>query len=192
MRRVRRFVRRANGPDRVWAGIAQQWVLSGITDSTAVALVQLQQPASLAALTSDPPEDLTILRIRGEFSVQATEGANSFVLGLTVQDTAWTPTAGTSGWNTDSDKRWLWSQTYSTGQATGAVGWSPPGQLESAGVTVCSAPREAVSLDIAPKVRVSSGQALYLVGYELTGTEALTVTGLTIRMLYQRSGRRSR
>lgn len=193
MRAMRRRVTRSFGskkPQNVqWADVSGQFLLNGITATTAVILVQLQAPASLAALTSDPPEDLTILRMRGTFGVFASVStAFSFTLALLVQDVTWTPGAT---FTVDADKRILWSRTFLNEPAsTAAPSWQPPGTYLEAGGTRFPTHPSIITVDIAPKVRVQSGQALHLVGYENSGAFAGTVISSEMRVLYKRSGRR--
>lgn len=190
---MRRYTRRprfggsANRPTRDWASISSAWLHSALTATAAATLVRLEQPTDLTNLSSDPPEDLTVLRIVGDFTV-ALGAAGTWTLALTVQDTTWTPTAGTSGWFSDSDKRMLWSMTYtSLGEL---LQWSPPGFLEVGGVPTMTCPREAVHIDISPKVKITSGKSLVLVAYEQSGATTFDTIGFNMRMLYQRSRRR--
>lgn len=171
-------------PSREWLGLQTTFGLAAVSVTTAVPLLSLQAPTTLA-LTADPPEDLTILRIVGEYSVTISQAAARWVLALIVQDVTWTPSAT---FNLDADKRILWSRTYISESATAA--WSPPGQYSEAGAVVSNTVREAVSLDITPKQKVEAGRALYLVGYEEGGTSAIGVDTNNMRLLFQRSGRR--
>lgn len=163
-----------------------QWVLAGTAVTTAVPLLQLQSPTNLSNLTADPPEDLTVLRVVGDFQVQLTIVTANWSLALIVADVTWTPGATIA---VDNDKRILWQMTYVS--IDSVVNWIPPGTFLDTGV-VTMAPREAVHIDIAPKVKVEAGKALYLVAYENVAGGTLTTSSATMRVLYQRSGRRSR
>lgn len=173
-------------PSRTWAGVSGQFVMAGVTATTANALLQLQAPADLSNLTADPPEDLTLLRIRGSFILQLSTTAD-WTLALTVQDTTWTPGAT---FLVDADKRILWSRSFS---ASGAVihVWNPPGWLswDTAGTRQLAGQVGVTDLDISPKVKVQCGQALFLVAYENSGAATLTVASTDMRVLFQRSGR---
>lgn len=190
MLRRRRFTRRSGSgarPSRAWSSLSSAFLLNSVTATTAVKLIELQSPLSLASLTADPPEDLTLLRLRGSFRVQMTANAvGVWTLALTVQDTDWTPGAT---FQVDADKRILWSRTYETSAAV-THAWVPPGVLTITGTAVVDQ-MGATDLDIAPRVKVEAGKALYLVGYENSGAQTLLVTSDELRVLYQRSGRRS-
>lgn len=178
---------RAFRPSRVWAGVSGQFGFTGATASTRAVLVQLEAPAALNALTSDPPEDMTVLRVMGDFAVSLTS-TGSWTLALMVQDTEWP--VGTS-FLADADKRMLWSQTYEAMDAVGHTwtsGYLVTDIVGTAGYA--GVPREMTRLDIAPKVRIEAGRALYLVAYENGGAAELTVTSSNMRLLFQRSGRR--
>lgn len=191
----RRFVKRSalRKPQNVqWSDVSGQFVHATITATAATALVQLQSPTSLASLTADPPEDLTILRMRGTYEVTmaAAASAGNWTLALTVADVTWTPGARFA---TDSDKRILWSKTFGWRGAAAAntIIWSPPGHFQdtAAGVVQPVDP-EIVTLDIAPKVKLEPGRALYLVAYENIDGVTFSVSSQEMRLLYKRSGRR--
>lgn len=143
----------------------------------------LEAPATLA-LTSDPPEDLTILRIVGDFNVALTT-TGVWILAVLVQDSTWTPSGVFA---TDADKRVLWSGIW---QATGGVAteWLR-GRMTQAGQEDTAQEIAMTHIDIAPKARIRPGQALYLVAYEISGAAALTTATANMRLLFQRSGRR--
>lgn len=192
MRRMKRFGRRSVGPTRTWASIMDNWVITATASSTQVKLLELQTPNSMVSLTADPPEDLTLLRIRGSFSL-AMSGTGSWTMALLVQDTNWT-NGGT--FQDDSDKRILWSRTFETGAISSLAGFNgmsidPPG-IVTVDATVdylLNIPGVA-DVDIAPKVKVEAGKALYLAAYENTGTAALSTGSRDMRVLFQRSRRR--
>lgn len=184
-----RFAGRANKPTRQWAAVNGEFLFTNITVTTATTLVQLQAPTALNALTSDPPEDLTILRIRGSFACTlAGAAATIWTLALTVQDTVWTP--GTT-FLVDSDKRMLWSRTFHATNATSDI-WAPPGTYiaSGSGATALASHPNATDLDIAPKVKIETGRALFLVAYENAGAGNLSVVSGDMRILFQRSRRR--
>lgn len=190
----RRFVRRgfrSSGgakPTRDWVSVVAGWnALTGLTVTTASPLITLQAPTTLA-LTSDPPEDLTVLRLIGDFQVGlANVSSASWTLALIRQDTPFTPSLT---FVDDADKRMLWSQTYDANLAALSVTWSPPGTADNGTVFVGGLPREATHLDISPKVKLSAGQGLYLVAYENEQGASFTTVSWNMRMLYQRSRRR--
>ena len=179
---MRRGFGRSGGPPRTWVSLNVGWQLNTATPGKS-SLVSLQAPTTLA-LTSDPPEDLTVLRVVGEFSVSMTD-AGDWTLALMVQDTDWTQSAT---FTDDADKRILWSQHY-TSVATG-TSWVPPGMIVNSGGDEQVGPARATFIDISPKVRLEPGKALYLVAYETGGTATFIVSGDTMRMLFQRSRRR--
>lgn len=181
--RSARFAGRGARPSRQWVSLQAGWSHNTAV-TAAVSLISLQAPTTLA-LTSDPPEDLTILRIVGEFTTTlSAEG--SWVLALLAQDTDWTPTTFAN----DSDKRILWSQAYTNPTTATTLAWSPPGHMSGTAVTNLEVVlRNAVYIDIQPKVRLETGKALYLVAYELLNGATFTSTGTTVRMLMQRTAR---
>lgn len=184
-----RFAGRANKPSRTWAGVQGQFLFSAVTTTTTAAIISMEAPGGLTGLTSDPPEDLTVLRLRGEYSVLLAADAEvtRWTLGLIVQDTTWTPGAS---FGLDSDKRWLWSRTYSVNAEAVTYRWDPPGYA-SAGSTTFFTGTGHTELDIAPKVKIEPGRALLLVAYLNTaGNRALTVQSDNMRVLFQRSRRR--
>lgn len=174
-------------PSRVWLPLAGT-PLYGVSETTASSLYSLQAPTVSigTALTADPPEDVTILRVMADFSF-ALSTAGAWILALTVQDTAWTP-SGT--FELDGDKRFLWTRTYVNLQAGTPATYHPPGMLDNGAGVIGGDLVHATHLDIAPKVRVEAGKALYLVAYEQSGTATVTCTLYNFRMLYQQSGRR--
>lgn len=186
----RKFVKRSGRrpANMQWSDVSSVWSFAGISATTATALVQLQSPTSLAALTSDPPEDLTLLRIVGTYTValSATSGQN-WTLALIVSDVTWTPGATVAA---DNDKRLLWQRTYVTGTAATAQ-YSPPGLYYEATAQGFPCHPSLVTVDITPRVKVEAGKALYLVAYENVATAGtLVTTSTSMRVLYKRSGRR--
>lgn len=190
--RSKRFVRsrgRSAGfrPSRVWASIdalATGWDISG-TGTTAVTLVSMQAPTSLASLTTDPPEDMTLLRIVGNHRVTLSTTAQ-WTLALLVQDTTWTPGAT---FNVDCDKRILWSRNFEA--VTNAVHtWCPDGHLDVTGTNMTGGMHHVTSVDIKPMVKMEAGKALFLVAYEQSGAATFTSNSQNMRLLFQRSGRR--
>lgn len=183
----RTFVKRVR-PNRQWSGVASDFTLN-VTATGNVPLIQLQSPATLANLTADPPEDLTIMRMVGEFLVSI-NGPGGWILGLTVADVTWTPGAT---FNVDADKRWLWIQEYHN-PSSSTLTWFPKGivwdPVTPAFVPTPGDPSTATRLDITPKVKVEDGKALYLVAYEESGSSGLVVSSRLMRVLYQRSGKR--
>lgn len=170
-----------------WSDVSAQWTFASIVSTTATVLIQLQSPAALNNLTADPPEDLTILRVVGDYLVRMTSGDGNWTLALLVADVTWTPGATIS---VDNDKRILWQKTYQVfGTAAEAV-WHPPGMYKEAGGTTFPGDPSMTHIDISPKVKVEAGKALYLVAYENSGAEDLIVNSVTMRVLYKRSGRR--
>lgn len=187
----RRFVRRFGGtgrPTRVWASLSGDVVFAAVSATTTSTLIQLQAPASLASLTSDPPEDMTVLRLTGAFTVTiAGDSTANWTLALLVQDTAWTPGATFS---VDADKRILWHRTYQATNAT-SDNWRPPGTYSASGAGAQPTQEADVSFDIAPKVRIEAGKALFMVAYENVATSGtLTMACADLRVLFQRSQRR--
>lgn len=166
--------------------------MTAVSATTAVKLAELQGAGSLI-VTSDPPEDLTLLRIRGSFFVTMATAAANWTLILTVQDAAWSP----SGAQADADKRWLWSRTFVVSSAEAALAgwagtqWVPP-DLRAIVATVPqfqATHPEVMNIDVPLNVKVKQGQALYLVAYENTAGAVLTTATTDMRILYQRSGR---
>lgn len=174
-------------PSRTWSSLASRFSLSSVTATTAQVLISLEAPTDLSALTSDPPEDLTILRIVGTYSIavaQATVGGS--VLAMLVQDQTWTPS---TAFATDADKRILWHRTYA-GLPAG-YNLTPPGRVtDSTGATVFATEEAQCSIDISPKVKIEPGKALFLVYYESSASAAeVSVGSFDMRVLYQRTGR---
>lgn len=165
-----------------WVGIdTVSWT---DTATTASALIQLQGPTDLSNLTSDPPEDLTILRMIGDFEGITLTAAGSWVLALTVQDTTWTPT---TRFEDDADKRILWYRSFS---ANVGCRWDPGILVWDTGGTPQASADDSMRtrLDIAPRVRIEPGKALFLVRYEQSGTTTFAGASQCLRVLYKRSG----
>lgn len=162
-------------------------MFAAATGTTSSALLQMQAPTDVTNLTADPPEDLTILRIVGDFNVIISGAPATWVLALIVQDQTWTPGATFA---VDADKRILWSQTYITQHTDTTHAWDPPGTLGVNGAVVGMAPEKSVHVDISPKVKVECGKALFLVAYENAGAETFSCGGHNMRLLFQRSRRR--
>lgn len=161
------------------------WVHTAVTITSYTPLIQLEQPASVVSLTSDPPEDLTVLRLVGEFDVTLST-TSAWVLALFVQDTSWLPSAT---FELDADKRVLWSRTF-TAQDAQQYRWSSPGVMLAGANAPVPMNRDTIMVDIAPKVKLEAGKALYLVAYEQSGAATFTTSTQNMRLLFQRSGRR--
>lgn len=188
MRNMRKRYGRSSGgrgPSREWVSLSTGWALLTVASTTATPLMQLQAPTMLN-LTSDPPEDLTVLRVVGSFNCLVSDPGGSWTLALVVQDTTWTPSAFFAD---DADKRILWSRTFRNGAAMGAEVWTEPGVLTSQGSRL-PFNRDTVTVDITPKVKLEAGKALYLVAYEQDPGSTLTTGTEDMRLLFQRSGRR--
>lgn len=179
----RQFVRRtgSRGPSREWMSL-NTWTQSAITATTATSLLGLEAP-SPGSLTSMPAESLTVMRIVGEFSVLLSL-ASTWVLALTVQDATWTPS---SLFRSDADKRILWSESYRSDAAISY--WFPGGVRGNGGVQTGWDESHKTKVDIAPKVKLTPGQSLYLVAYEEAGAAEFTTLQTNMRILYQRSRR---
>lgn len=175
-------------PSRTWADVSTAWVFSAQASTQLVALISLQAPTSLASLTSDPPEDLTILRVKGSFSVSMSAAAAvaQWDMALIVQDVTWTPSATI---NLDNDKRMLWTRTFTTSASNVVHNWREPGYLEVEATAFVSQPGMC-EVDIAPKVKIEAGRALYLVVYETVNARTLTTNSGNMRVLFQRTPRR--
>lgn len=191
-KRVNRSAGRRPGsyrPDRDWAALNAGWSFAAVAETSVSPLVELQAPLNLGApLTADPPEDLTVLRVVGDFRVTMSVVNSSWTLALLVQDVTWTPVA----FNLDSDKRILWNRPFSTFWSTGGAVWTE-GDVVFDTADPSRMPHLATGwthIDIQPKVRVSPGKALYLVAYENIGASTFTTSAANMRVLYQRSGRR--
>lgn len=188
---MRKFTRRRSagkGPTRTWASMTTGFAATGATATGASACFSMQAPTDVTNLTSDPPEDVTLLRIKGSFSVQLSAAVQSWILGLTVQDTDWTPS---SAFFTDADKRWLWIRKFQNPTAA-LLEWFPPNIVNAGGSIFPfggAGSESPTMIDITPKVRIEPGKALYFVFYE-TGTGNLTVVTTEMRVLFQRSRRR--
>lgn len=177
-------------PSRTWASVAGSFGLNAVTTTTSATLIQMQAPTDLSNLTSDPPEDITLLRIRGSFTclLSSITVSSWWTLALLVQDTTWTPA---STFATDADKRILWSRDFYAGTAVSHL-WGPPGQLlyDLAGTVSTAGMPGCTDVDVAPKAKVEPGKALFLVGYENSGTGTLNVASVNMRVLFQRTQRR--
>lgn len=162
--------------------------------------MSFEMPTSMVGLTADPPEDITILRVVGDYSVAVGNGVTGvWNLALLVQDQTWTPAATI---NLDNDKRILWQQQYTAPAEAAAlagyasIAWYPPtlsvisATTSLFGNSTMGALGNATHIDIAPKVRLEAGKALYLVAYEGSGTSTLTSSSVSMRVLFQRSRRR--
>lgn len=201
MRQRRSFVSRRSKPARQWVPLDSIALGPSMTTTTAVKLLEFQAPSISigTALTSDPPEDQTILRIVGDMlvSVVATATGNRLCLGLMVADVTWTPAALSV---TDLDKRFLWHQVYEvpnlTYTALTGVSWGPPNyqsiQSTTPGQVLFETKPETVHVDIKPKVKIEDGKALHLVGYvdQSTSLTGWAVSLRSWRILMQRAGRR--
>lgn len=187
----RRFGRRTSAarPTRTWLDASPGFGVALATSTTASIVMQMQAPASPTNLTADPPEDITILRMRGTFSVVVATPTlgSSWTCCLIVQDTTWTPSAT---FGADSDKRMLWTRTFGTPQAAVSYAWNPPGIYTENLGTGFPGDMATTELDIAPKVRLEPGKALYFVAYETGAGGTLTVLSADMRLLFQRSRRR--
>lgn len=184
----KRYKRRSAGvgrPSRVWASLASRFTLSSVTATTAQVLIGMEAPTDLSALTSDPPEDITLLRIRGSFTLAnaaAAGPAAGYTMALLVQDQTWTPS---TAFATDADKRILWSRTFflaSTEQYRPFI-WTN-------GTAIAPYHPELTSIDIKPMAKVEPGKALFLVLYENgASTSEVSVTSSDMRVLFQRTRR---
>lgn len=178
--------RSAGRPSRTWASIdalASGWDITG-TATTSANLISLQAPTSLASLTSDPPEDMTLLRIVGDFQVTVST-TGIWVMALLVQDTVWTPSAT---FNLDADKRVLWSRSY---QAVEAVlhTYCHDGHCTVTGTNMFEC-RDLTHIDIKPMVKLEPGKSLVLVAYEQSGSATFTSNSQNMRVLFQRTQRK--
>lgn len=181
-------------PALSWASLSSAWSQS-VAVTTATPLISLEMPATLVGVTSDPPEDISLLRVVGQFGTNVSAPA-SWTLALLVQDATWTPS---TAFATDADKRVLWHRTYETGEAAGAswgaaavgAGAGTSGRIVSAAATT-ECPERYEHVDISPKARVEPGQALYLVAYENANGATFSTTTRDMRVLFTRSRRRSR
>lgn len=182
-------------PSLTWADISDQFAIAAATATGTATLMSMIADQSLVALTSDPPEDLTILRVVGDFTTTLTRG--NWTLGLIVVDT----TTSFTTFAADSDKRVLWHMTYDAetpvtvgGPPAGAAAfiWTPPnlGMLQATANQLVQVDRASVHLDISPKVKVEPGKSLLLVAWENSGAGTMTVASTDMRVLFKRSGRR--
>lgn len=175
-------------PTRTWSSISSDVALAAVTVTTAIPLIRLESPTSLNNITADPPEDLTVLRVMGALNVTvAGDTTANWTLALLVQDVTWTPS---TAFLTDADKRILWSQGLDASNATSDT-YSEPGIWRD-GATGTAFPclPYPFDIDIAPKVKIEPGKALYLVAYENVSGGTLTVNASRMRVLYQRTVRR--
>lgn len=184
-----RFAGRGVKPTRTWITANQGFLFSAVTATTANVVMRMEGPTDPTNLTSDPPEDITILRVKGSFFVQlsATAATAAWILALTVQDTTWTPGATFPG---DADKRILWQRCYQKGATNATHSWWSPGYLEIAS-TAFVEQTGMCDIDIAPKVKLEPGKALYLVAYEEDGSSTFSLASNdNVRILFQRTSRR--
>lgn len=190
--------RRPERPARQWLPIPSSLVFNAASVTSVQSMLAFEAPTITPGtpITADPPEDQTLLRITASLTVTMTSG--NWTLGLMVTDRTWTPIGGEFA--TDADKRILWSQTYS-GDETSTVlagyvstSWFPPGNMVVNATTdlVSECPREAVYIDIAPKVKLEDGKQLCFVAWENNGGGTLTLRCSWMRVLMQRSRRGGR
>lgn len=189
--------RRSSGdrPARFWQDVARNWTHSSITASSIASILAFEAPAA-GTLTSLPPEDVTILRVVGDYSL-IMSGVGNWTLGLMMVDPGWTPAlVASSGFQVDADKRVLWHRSHDTTLASSLAGytdsnWYPPGHhlIRATANLLCSADG-MTHIDIQPKVKLEAGKSLSLVAWENGGTGTLTTTSLDMRVLFQRSRRR--
>lgn len=168
--RTTRFGGRGYKPARTWIG-SEPVLVVGAGLQTQANVLAIEAPALPAVLTSAPPEDLTILAVRGYFSVELGE-IGSFDLALMVVDSTWTP-SGT--WLADSDKRLLWWKRIYVPATTGTV------------PDVRTSEMSWFEVDIKPKVKLEDGKRLVMVAWSASGGGAVTAA---LRLLTQRAGRR--
>lgn len=180
----RRPARSGYKPTRTWVSLANGWSFSNVSTTSTSVLMSLEAPTTLN-LTSDPPEDVTVLRIVGDYLVLLTASPATWTLALLVQDQTWTPTTFAG----DADKRILWSKTYFWNGSNVSAQWFSS-LFVSNGDTVTGCHPEMTRVDIAPKVRLEPGKALFLVAYETSGAASFSTDPGNVRMLFQRSGRR--
>lgn len=188
----RRFAGRGAGgrPTRTWMSLETTWSTGTLSATTATSLLALQAPTAGGTITSDPPEDMTLLRIIAEHRVIHSAAVAEWVVALTVQDTTWTPS---STFADDADKRILYAKAYANPTATART-HHPPGQtvLDPGGTPAFAGgtERQLCFIDIAPRVRLEPGKALFLVCYEQAGTGTFELDAQFARVLFQRSARR--
>lgn len=168
----------------MWQPVSAQFAVAANAASGSTSILAFEAPTA-GSLTSLPPEDVTILRVVGDFTTALSAALGNWTLGLMVVDATWTPTGV---FEADADKRVLWHRTYENLNAGAACSWSPPDRWTDGNITTM-ATREAVSLDISPKVRLEQGKALKLVWWENGGSATMTVQSSDMRVLYQRSRR---
>lgn len=180
---------RSYAPSRMWVPVSGV-PFAGITSTSVSSLFGLESPTVTlgTSVTSDPPEDLTILRMMGEIEVSFDAPA-TWTLGLIVQDRTWTPQ---STFAPDADKRFLWTENFSS--VSGAL-WRTGlviDTFQTAVTTAVGTGRDKTRIDVAPRVRLEDGKSLHLVAYEEAGASVLTVTIRHLRLLMQRSRRGGR
>lgn len=185
-------------PAREWVPLTGT-VFNNVSATSSAKLIEFQSPTVTigTALTADPPEDRTIMRIVAEFDVAMAGpplAADRWTLGLLMADVTWTPGATFA---TDADKRFLWYRTYQfpgvVPAGTTSMTWQLPGYvfLDATADVFFQCDRDDVHIDIAPKVKLESGKALTMVAYEEVSTTGnFTVAMRTMRLLMQASGRR--
>lgn len=178
MRRFASRGRRLAPPSRQWSDISETWSIAAAVSTSAVVLFGLESPSPSAALTALPPADIVLMRIRGQFQVTVA-GPGNWVLALTVQDKAWTPS---SLFRTDADKRIFWARQFDALESTT---WLAPGHAFGATTQIPFGQVGMVDLDISPKVKLEAGQGLNLVAYEVGGATTLTTTSQQMRVLWQ-------
>lgn len=186
-------MRRGLRPTRTWYDVSGAFAFGAVSTTSVTNLINLQAPAATVNLSSDPVQDLTLLRLVGQFEV-ALNGATRWTLALLVQDVTWTPS---STFATDADKRILWSMTYDSVSLAGVIAgftqalWAEPGYLLVSATEdlVVNQDRKTVSLDIKPTIKIQPGQSLVLVAYEEVDGGSITVTSENMRLLFQRTGR---
>lgn len=188
----RRFARgtRRSGPSRAWTDVSTRWAFTGTTSTTAQQLISFEMPTSMVGLTADPPEDITILRIVGSYNCQVTTDVTArWSLAVIVQDTTWTPGSTVS---IDNDKRVLWQRQFSPAAVTGWTSstWYAPDTVLHQGTLGYIARSEGSHVDLAPKAKLEAGKSLYLVAYEDAGAGSITVSSVSMRVLFQRTRRR--
>lgn len=183
---TKRVFRRGAKPSVAWLSLAPTWSLAVAATSQA-ALISMEEPVLTgSALVAAPPEDLTLIRVVGDFSMGTSATASiSWTLGLIVADTTWT---ASSTFSLDADKRILWHETFTTTTAAAIHSWLPPGTLEIAGTAYLQ--QNATHVDINPRVRLEPGKALYLVAWENTGAGSIVTSSVNMRLLYSRAKRR--
>lgn len=191
----RRFSSASHGqrPARQWIPL-QGNIFSAVTATAVTSLYGLEAPTVTigSSLSSDPPEDVTLLRIVGTMNLALSGAVGRWTIGLIVQDRTWTPSAL---FVTDADKRFLWYRTYSIPAGLAgvtSVTFDEPNWMQVLATQnlLVEVDRAAVSFDISPKVKLEDGKALHMVAYEEQNGSSLTLNMQTMRLLMQRSRRR--